>query len=97
MAGRIVNCVKLNKELPGLEKAPFAGPLGKQIFDQVSLEAWRLWKEDMQLKVINEYRLNLADSRDYQTLLNQMMAFLNLSSVQPLEVENASRGRGSEG
>jgi len=96
MSERLVNCVKFKKQLPGLEKPPFGGEIGKKIFESVSAEAWRLWKDDMQIKVLNEYRLNMADKNDYQKLVEQMMLFLNLKEGgQVVEVENATRGGGS--
>ncbi|NMC62734.1 MAG: oxidative damage protection protein [SAR324 cluster bacterium] len=77
MAERNVFCKKFEKELPGLEKAPFPGPIGQKIFDNVSQEAWDAWKE-MQIRMINEYRLNLGDKKDYEMLIEQMLLFLNL-------------------
>ncbi|MCO6432508.1 MAG: oxidative damage protection protein [Deltaproteobacteria bacterium] len=91
--GRTVHCVKLDKELPGLEKPPFAGEIGQLIYEKVSKQAWSMWKDDLQIKVLNEYRLNLADKNDYQVLVDQMMAFLNLKEGSVREVENAERGR----
>ena len=93
---RIVKCKKLGKELPGLDKPPFAGDIGKQIFDSISKEAWLMWKDDMQIKVLNEYRLNMSDKADYQKLVDQMLLFLNLKQGDVVEVENADRGRGGE-
>ena len=92
MSGRTVKCKKLGRDLPGLEKPPFAGELGQKIFENISAEAWGQWKE-MQIKVLNEYRLNMANSRDYQVLIEQMLAFLNLKEGPVVEVENAERGR----
>jgi len=107
MEERKVNCVKLGTEAPGLAAAPFEGPLGEEIYEHVSSQAWTMWTEDMMIKIINEYRLNLADADQYNVLLDQMRAFLNLPSasastdkastgdkkVDVLEVENADRGR----
>ena len=92
MSTRLVNCKKLGKSLPGLEKPPFGGDMGKRIFDEISAEAWAAWKE-MQIKVLNEYRLNMANPKDYQVLVDQMLAFLNLKEGTVAEVENATRGR----
>ena len=78
MSERTVFCKKLQKDLPGLEKQPFSGEIGERIFQNVSAEAWSMWKDDMQLKVINEYRLNMGDKGDYETLIEQMQLFLNL-------------------
>lgn len=89
---RNVLCKKFQKELPGLEKPPFPGPIGKQIFDEISADAWSAWK-DLQIKVINEYRLNLADKKDYQVLVDQMLSFLGIKNGHLVEVENAERGK----
>ena len=90
---RMVKCVKLEQELPGLEKPPFAGELGKRIYENVSQQAWSMWKDDMQMKVLNEYRLNMGSKRDYDVLMEQMAVFLNLRHGSQAEVENAERGQ----
>ncbi|MBX7139044.1 MAG: oxidative damage protection protein, partial [Oligoflexia bacterium] len=90
---RKVNCIKLGQELPGLEKPPFPGELGQRIYDQVSKQAWAMWRDDMQIKVLNEYRLNMGNPQDYEALIEQMQAFLNLKGGKVAEVENADRGR----
>lgn len=95
MATRTVHCAKLGAELPGLEKPPFPGPLGEEIFNRVSADAWRTWQDEVMIKVINEYRLNMADKRDYEMLLQQLRAFLNLGGGEGgmVEIENAQRGK----
>lgn len=92
-AGRKVFCSKFKRELPGLAKPPFSGEVGKMIYERVSAEAWAQWSNDMQIKVLNEYRLNMADPRDYKVLVDQMMRFLGLEDGQVAEVENSDRGR----
>jgi Fe-S cluster biosynthesis and repair protein YggX len=73
--GRNVMCVKLHRELPGLDEVPFEGhPLGQRIYDNVSKEAWRMWVDHMKM-IMNEYRLNLADPRAQEFLLKQMEAY----------------------
>jgi len=90
---RKVFCSKFQKELPGLEKPPFKGEMGTVIYERVSLEAWNQWSTDIQIKVLNEYRLNMADPKDYQVLVDQMKRFLGLEEGTVAEVENAERGR----
>ena len=75
---RTVMCSRLGKEAEGLEQPPFAGPIGQEIFDNVSKEAWDEWRE-MQTKIINEYRLDLSEPESRVTLLEQMRSFLKLS------------------
>jgi Fe-S cluster biosynthesis and repair protein YggX len=55
-SGRRVFCVKFQKELPGLDAPPWPGELGQRIFENVSLDAWKLWEERMKM-ILNEYRL----------------------------------------
>ena len=90
---RTVFCAKFKKELPGLEKPPFKGEMGERIYNTISAEAWNQWSKDVQIKVLNEYRLNMADPRDYKVLVDQMLRFLCLEQGDVAEVENAERGR----
>ena len=40
---RRVFCVKLQRELEGLDEIPFEGqPLGQKIYDNVSKDAWKM-------------------------------------------------------
>jgi Fe-S cluster biosynthesis and repair protein YggX len=75
---RTVFCKRKKQELPGLERAPLYGPLGQLVLDNVSQEAWDEWK-DMQLKIVNEYRLDLSERKHRETLANQMKVFLGLA------------------
>ena len=95
MSTRTVHCAKLNKDAPGLDAPPFSGELGEEIFNRVSAEAWQQWSDDVMIKIINEYRLDLSDAKQYDVLIQQMRAFLGLDQAAAvLEVENASRGKG---
>jgi len=40
---RMVKCVKLGRELPGLDKPPFPGELGKRIYENISKQAYDMW------------------------------------------------------
>lgn len=71
---RMVQCVYLKKEAPGLTFAPYPGELGKRIYNEVSAEAFELWKRH-QTMLVNENRLNLADARARQYLARQMEQF----------------------
>ena len=72
---RMIYCVKLKKEAPGLASQPLPGDFGKRIFNEVSQEAWDDWKR-RQVMFINEYRLNLLDQAAKDFLRTQMHAFL---------------------
>ena len=85
MAERMVQCVKFQKELPGLDEPPFNNALGQRIFDNVSKDAWQLWLEHLKM-LVNEYRLNLMD-RQAQHLIQQQMEeyFFGEGSALPPE------------
>ena len=68
---RMVQCVKLGKELPGLKFAPLPNALGQKIFENVSQEAWNGWLS-YQTMLINENRLSLADARAREYIAGQM-------------------------
>lgn len=72
---RLVNCLKLKKELPGLKRPPVPGEFGKRIYNEISQEAWNEWRK-RQTMFINEYRLNLTEFESRQFLQDQMQAFL---------------------
>ena len=80
---RMVKCVKFGKELPGLEKAPWPGALGQRIYDNVSVEAWKLWEERMKM-ILNEYRL-LPFQKEAQDLMAKHMEefFFGESTAMP--------------
>ena len=66
-----VYCVKLNKELEALERAPYPGELGNKILDSVSKDAWQMWL-DHQTMLINENNLNLFEESSQSYLKEQM-------------------------
>ncbi|GCF11483.1 oxidative damage protection protein [Dictyobacter arantiisoli] len=71
---RIVYCVKLQRELPGLEKPPFPGKLGQRIYEQISQQAYNMWPAQ-QVLIINHYGLNMADPESRKILREQMEDF----------------------
>jgi Fe-S cluster biosynthesis and repair protein YggX len=72
--GKMVQCVKLNKEAEGLDQAPYPGELGQRILKNVSKEAWQMWFQQ-QTMLINEYRLNPVDPKSRTFLEQQMEQF----------------------
>ncbi len=78
---RTVICKRLKREAPGLTEPPMFGKVGKEILEHVSQEAWDEWQE-MQLKIVNEYRLDLAYKEARKTLTKQMRVFLGLDESE---------------
>ncbi|MCQ9615619.1 oxidative damage protection protein [Paenalcaligenes niemegkensis] len=72
---RMVECVKLKKQAEGLEYPPYPGEVGVKIWRSISKQAWNEWM-DIQTRLVNENRLNLADSRARKYLAEQMQRHL---------------------
>lgn len=72
---RMVQCVKLKKELEGLDFPPYPGEVGVKVWQSISKEAWSNWV-DIQTRIVNENRLNLADARARKYLAEQMQRYL---------------------
>jgi Fe-S cluster biosynthesis and repair protein YggX len=71
----VVDCAKYGMELPALDRAPFPGPLGERIYENISELGWQSWSEQSTL-LINHYGLNLADPQSQEFLFEQMEQFL---------------------
>jgi Fe-S cluster biosynthesis and repair protein YggX len=70
-SGRMVRCVKFQKELPALDAAPWPGELGQRIYENVSVQAWKLWEDRMKM-ILNEYRL-MPWQKEAQDLIARQM------------------------
>jgi Fe-S cluster biosynthesis and repair protein YggX len=71
---RMVKCVKLGQELPGIVYKPFNNELGQRIYDNVSQQAWMAWLE-FSKKIVNEYRLDLTSEMGQKLLLKHAEDF----------------------
>ena len=72
--GAMVNCVKMKRELEGLDKPPYPGDLGQRVFENVSKEGWGEWLKH-QTMLLNEYRLSPIDPKARKFLEEQMDKF----------------------
>lgn len=72
---RMVKCVLLGAELPGFERPPYPGELGKRVYEQVSQQGWQQWLRH-QTMLINEYRLSLIEPKARKFLEEEMQKFL---------------------
>ena len=92
---RMVQCVKLGRELPGLERPPYPGELGQRIFEHVSQMAWDMWRRQS-VVLINHYGLVLADPEAKAFLREQMEQFL-FSDEGRMPEGWAPEGQGAKG
>ena len=70
-SGRMVMCVKFQKEMPGLDTPPWPGALGQRVFESASAQAWKLLEERMKM-ILNEYRL-MPWQKEAQDLISKHM------------------------
>lgn len=73
---RTVFCRKYQQELEGLDKAPYPGPKGEEIYNNVSKRAWEEWQTH-QTRLINEKHLTMTDPSARKYLMEQMDKFLS--------------------
>ena len=73
---RTVNCRKYKEALPGLDRPPYPGPKGEDIYNNVSKKAWEDWQKH-QTMLINERRLNMMNAEDRKFLQGEMDKFFS--------------------
>ena len=69
-----VFCKKFQKGMPALSMPPMPGPKGQEVLENVSQEAWELWKSH-QTTLINEKHLDMSDPENRLWLIDQMDKF----------------------
>ena len=70
----MVHCVKIGRELPGLDQPPMPGGLGQRIYENVSQQGWQLWMEQLTI-LINHYGLNMVDPKAREFINQQLEEF----------------------
>ncbi len=72
---RMVNCLVLKKEAPGLDQVPHPVEIGIRIYENISAEGWRQWLDRLTI-IMNEMRLSTADPQTLEIIEQHMMGFL---------------------
>jgi Fe-S cluster biosynthesis and repair protein YggX len=81
MSERIVKCIKLGQELPGLDAPPTPSELGRKVYENVSKQAWDEFVEYFKM-VINEYRLDLTSPMADQIFEQKMNEYFFSNNPQ---------------
>lgn len=81
---RTVFCCKYQKELEGMDKPPFPGAKGQELFASVSKQAWQEWIAH-QTMLINEKKLNMMDMTARTYLAEQRDLFLSGAAFDQAE------------
>ena len=84
MNSRVVDCLKHQQKLKGLDKPPFPGEDGEAIYNNISQLAWEEWLT-FQTMLINEKQLSLLDPDVRKYLRAQMWHFFNNEEVDSIE------------
>ena len=72
-----VTCIRCGQTREGVGAAPYPDELGRAILEKVCAPCWAECK-NMQVMVINEYRLDLSDPRAQEILEKSIREFLGL-------------------
>ncbi len=81
---RTVLCRKYKEELEGLDRPPYPGPKGQEIYDTVSKKAWQEWT-DHQTMIINEKHLSMMDPSTREFLQSEMEKFMDGGDYEKAE------------
>ncbi|MBS1517142.1 MAG: oxidative damage protection protein [Bacteroidetes bacterium] len=71
---RTVHCIKLDQDLPGLDKPPIDGELGQKIYESVSKQGFKMFLDHFKM-IVNEYRLDLTSPATDKIFEDQMREF----------------------
>jgi Fe-S cluster biosynthesis and repair protein YggX len=87
----VIECVRCGQKLPGLERPPFGGALGKRIHEGVCQACWKAWVAT-QNQLINHYGLSTINPEHQQFLIQNMEAFLFGSGLQA-QIDTSMEGK----
>ena len=79
--------------MPALSMPPMPGPKGQEVLENVSQEAWELWKSH-QTTLINEKHLDMSDPENRLWLIDQMDKFFCNEDYE--KVVNYWKGNGPQ-
>tara|TARA_B100001167_G_scaffold188801_1_gene152624 strand:- start:1510 stop:1737 length:228 start_codon:yes stop_codon:yes gene_type:complete len=75
----MTQCIKCNYDKEGIESLAFKGEIWNKIRNSICKDCWSEWENDMQIKVMNEYKLDLSNEKHRNYLTEKMKEFLSLN------------------
>ena len=84
---------EIRTDLPGLDRIPWKGEIGKRVYENVSKDAWKMWVEHSKM-VMNEFRLNPMDPNSQKIMEEQMEQFFFGEGAKLPEGYVPQRGKG---
>ena len=85
-----VTCSRCGQTRAGFEAAPFPGPVGARVVEEICQECWAQWLKQ-QMMLINHYGLNLMDPQARAFLTKNMSGFLFKAGDQA-EIDTSKQG-----
>ncbi|MFN0121820.1 MAG: oxidative damage protection protein [Blastocatellia bacterium] len=86
-----IKCTRCEQKLPGLERPPFGGPLGRRVLENICAACWKAWLAT-QNQLINHYGLSTINAEHQQFLIQNMEAFL-FNTGQQAEIDTTLQGK----
>jgi len=83
-APRTVLCKKHGQELPGLPFKPLPGEFGQEIYDNVSMQAWKEWLQ-VSPRYINTYKMDLQSDEGKEFMKKQMRIFFGFEEGENVD------------
>ncbi len=78
----MIDCIKCKMNKESIEVMNFKGDLGVEIQESVCNECFLEWESDMQMKVMNEFKLDLSSKEHRDFLIKKMKEFLTLIETE---------------
>jgi len=73
-----ITCRRCGRQGPPPEKITWGGEIGDAIRTSVCASCWEEWQA-LSVKLVNEYRLSMANPEHYALYVNQLKIFLGLA------------------
>lgn len=80
----MVDCVKLNKRLPGLPRPPFPNDTGNYVYENLSADGWKLWLEES-IRYINTRGVDLSTAEGTKFVLEQLRIWLGMEDGEMMQ------------
>lgn len=77
-----ITCKRCGETAAPPEKVTWGGEIGERIKTSICAACWSEW-EALSVKIVNEYRLSMANPEHYRLFVEQLKAFLGMEGTPP--------------
>ena len=74
------SCTRCGAEGPRLDAAPYPNATGRRILEEICGGCWAEWR-DLEVKIINEYQLNMLERTHRKTIQTQLRSFMKFEET----------------